>query len=132
MTAPDDTPTTPASAHPEPAPAAAPASSPPDPAPAPAPQNPPAQQYQFVRSRPFQVGLAAVAGLAIGGFGGLCIGFFAGHHFDGGGHRPHGYYQDGPRRERMPVYPPRKVQPQKPAPGQPTKPNPVPSVTPTG
>jgi hypothetical protein len=94
---------------------------------------PPADRYEFVRSRPFQVALAAAAGLVIGGIGGLGIGFAAGHHFDGGRH-PHGYYQDGPRRDRMPMQPPRKINPQKPGQPFPTKPlptRPAPTASPT-
>jgi|KBSSwiStaDraftv2_1062776.scaffolds.fasta_scaffold31849_2 hypothetical protein len=112
-----------------------PAAVPEEPATAPvAPAAQPAQRNYYLQNRPLQIGLAAAAGLIIGGIGGLGIGFAAGHHFDGGGrHHQHGYYQDGPRRDRMPMkppmQPPRKINPQKP--GQPLPTNPAPNPSPT-
>lgn len=90
-------------------------------------ETPPPRRNEFVRGRPFQVGLGVLAGLIIGCVGGLGVGFVAGHFGDRHDRRPHGFYQDGPRqdRDRGPVQPPRKVRPD-----QPPKSSPAPTTSP--
>jgi len=65
--------------------------------------TPPArpQRTQISLSRPAQLVVVGVAGLAVGGMLGVGIGFAAGHHFDGGRDR-HGHfrYEQDRRDER--------------------------------